>query len=56
MCTSVSADTCEVGQRGGDGGEEREGGGLGDILMTPKRTQLNWPLSLHIHIQQYSLR
>lgn len=40
---------CEMGWRGG----EREG--LGDILMTPIGTPLNWPLSFYAHAQQYSL-
>lgn len=53
MFTSVSAGTCEMGQSGDEGGGERERG-LGDPLMSPPRTPLNWPLSFCIHTQQRS--
>lgn len=53
MFTSVSAGTCEMGQSGDEADGERERG-LGDPLMSPTRTPLNWPLSFCIHIQQRS--
>ena len=52
MYTGASVCTYVMGQRRDEG---EKGGQLGDILMTPTGTPLNWKVSFHFHNPKYSL-